>query len=109
VPPPIDTGDRDVVAVLEEAVAAREAELRALIRGQGRSFLGRRAVLAQRITASPASREPRRRLSPRIAGRSKWAHIEALQRCKRFVACYRDAWRRWCAGAHDVVFPQGTN
>jgi len=108
VAPPIETGERDVLSVIEQAVAAREAELRVLIRGQGRSFLGRRAALAQRITASPSSRGPRRRLSPRVAGRNKWARIEALQRCKAFIARYRDAWRRWCAGTRDVAFPQGT-
>ena len=36
------------------------------------------------------------------------ARVEALQRCKLFVADYRDALRRWCAGARDAVFPAGT-
>lgn len=68
----------------------------------------RQAVCAQRVTDRPHTREPRRKLSPRIAGRNKWARIEALQRCKQFVAEHRDAWRRWCSGARDVVFPAGT-
>ena len=106
--PPVGVADGDVVKVIEQAVAAREAEHRATARDQDRRFLGRRAVLAQRVTDRPGTREPRRRLSPRVACRNKWARIEALQRCKQFVVLYRDAWRRWCAGAANVVFPAGT-
>jgi putative transposase len=42
-----------------------------------------------------------------VAAKSKWARIEALQRHKRFVAAYREAFeaRR---GEVDVLFPFGT-
>ncbi len=105
---PIGVADGDLVGVIENAVAAREAQFRAKARAKGRGFLGRRAILAQRIADRPRTREPRRELSPRIACRNKWLRIEALQRCKEFVAVCREAWRRWCAGDHDVVFPDGT-
>ncbi len=108
VPPPIGVADADVVDVIERCVAAREAQHRATARKQGRRFLGRAVVLAQRHTGRPNTREPRRKLSPRVASRNKWARIEALQRSKAFVAAYRDAWRHWCAGVRHVVFPAGT-
>jgi REP element-mobilizing transposase RayT len=108
VAPPIGSTDADAVDVIGRCVAAREAEHRAAFRDQGRRFLGRAAVLAQRVTDRPTTREPRRTLSPCVACRDRWARIEALQRCKQFIADYRDAWRRWCAGARDAVFPPGT-
>jgi hypothetical protein len=43
-----------------------------------------------------------------VASRNKWARLEALQRCKQFATDYREAWRRWCAGVRDIVFPAGT-
>jgi len=109
VPAPVGTSsDAEAVSLVESAVAMREAEVREQCRRDGRQFLGAKAVLAQRVTDSPTSREPRRRLSPRIACRNKWLRIQTLQRCKRFVSEYRDAWLRWCAGVRDVVFPPGT-
>lgn len=108
VPPPIGVADADVVEVIERCVTAREAQHRATARRKGRRFLGRAAVLAQRHTGRPRTREPRRNLSPRVASRNKWARIEALQRSKAFVAAYRAAWHRWCAGVRDVLFPAGT-
>ncbi len=109
VPAPVGaSSDAQAVSRVASAVAAREAQVRAQFRRDGGQFLGRKAVLAQRVTDSPHTREPRRRLSPRIACRNKWLRIQTLQRCKQFVSDYRDAWRRWCAGAHDVVFPPGT-
>jgi putative transposase len=62
----------------------------------------------QRHTDTPTSREPRRNLKPRVAAKSKWRRIEALQRLKEFVADYRAAWLEWKQGFRDVVFPAGT-
>ena len=47
-------------------------------------------------------------MKPTIAGRSKWARIEALGRAKAWLAAYREALGRFVAGARDVVFPVGT-
>jgi putative transposase len=84
-----------------EADAALERKL------TGRRVMGRKAVLAQCPTDCPQSREPRRRLDPRIAARDKWARTEALLRLKAFRAEYARARQKWQAGL-DVVFPPGT-
>ncbi|MCA9676821.1 MAG: hypothetical protein KC464_17435, partial [Myxococcales bacterium] len=55
----------------------------------------------------PTSREPRRGLQPRVAARSVWARIEALQRNRAFIDAYRAARAAWLAGL-DAVFPPGT-
>ena len=95
-------------ALLSEAVAAREAELAIKHRAEGRGVLGRRGVLRQSAFDTPSPAEPRRQLSPRVAGGNKWARIEALQRLRDFVTGYRDAWRRWRTGERGAVFPFGT-
>jgi hypothetical protein len=56
---------------------------------------------------SPASREPRRNLRPRVATRCKWARIEALLRNRAFVVEYASARERWRNGI-PAVFPPGT-
>jgi hypothetical protein len=93
---------------IEQAVAAREAELRKRFASEGRKPMGLRAIRAQKATDTPWTREPRRTLSPRIAAKDKWRRIEALRRIRDFVDAYRRAYERWKAGALDVVFPPGT-
>jgi putative transposase len=84
-----------------ELFAARESQ------AQGRHILGRAQVLRQRPTDRPQSHEPRRQVSPRVAGLNKWARIEAIQRNKAFLAAYRAARDLWQAGM-GAVFPFGT-
>jgi hypothetical protein len=55
----------------------------------------------------PASVEPRRNLRPQVAGRNKWARIEALLRNRAFVLEYAIARDRWRNGI-PVMFPPGT-
>jgi putative transposase len=74
----------------------------------GDQVLGRRAVLAQRWSHRPATREPRRQLDPRVAAKSKWSRIEALMRNRAFRAAYAAARESFIAGIRDVVFPAGT-
>jgi hypothetical protein len=69
--------------------------------------LGRRAVLAQSWRDHPTTREPRRNLRPHVAGRSKWARIEALLRNRAFAREYASARERWRNGI-PAVFPPGT-
>jgi hypothetical protein len=95
-------------AQLHEAVGAREAELQAQLRAGGRSLTGRRNVLDQSPFDVPQTHEPRRELSPRVACRSKWARIDALQRLKVLVDAYREAWRAYREGRRDTLFPCGT-
>ncbi|HVK87294.1 MAG TPA: hypothetical protein VM513_24425 [Kofleriaceae bacterium] len=99
-PPPLLTQLRDQIANVEAACAHDR-------RTRGRSVLGRRRVLQQSWRAAPTSHEPRRTLRPRVAARSKWARIEALQRNREFVREYRAAWTRWRGGL-PAIFPQGT-
>jgi hypothetical protein len=72
----------------------------------GTTVLGMKAVLKQRVGDRPRSREPRRRLSPRVACRNTWRRIEALMRNRHFVAAYRAARALFIAGA-DAIFPAG--
>ena len=55
----------------------------------------------------PASVEPRRNLRPWVAGRSKWARIEALLRNRAFATEYACARERWRTGG-PAGFPPGT-
>ncbi len=96
------------IALLAQAVADKEAELAERRREEGKSVLGRRAVLRQSPFDRPSSHEPRRQLNPRVASRHKWARIEALCRLKAFLESYKDAWQRWRDGQRDVLFPYGT-
>ena len=105
--PPELGPEEEVLRQLRERVRAVEAE-RAMERQRtGRRVIGRRAVLAQPWRSQPASQEPRRKLRPRVAARSKWGRVEALLRNRAFVAAYTSARERWRAGL-PVVFPVGT-
>lgn len=73
----------------------------------GRGVVGRRGVLRQSWRDCPTTREPRRNLRPRVAARSKWARIAALQRNREWEATYREMRERWRAG-EQVTFPYGT-
>src|SRR5262245_30324862 len=89
------------VRQVEEAAAAER-------RRTGAFVLGRRAVLEQRWSDRPGSREPRRQLDPRVAARSKWSRIEALLRNRSFRDAYLAARVSFLAGLKDVLFPPGT-
>lgn len=91
-----------------ERLGEQEAKHRAERREKGWKVLGRKAVLDQHHEESPASREPRFRLNPRVAARDKWRRIEALQRLKSFIAGHARALVAWCAGDRSVKFPPGT-
>jgi REP element-mobilizing transposase RayT len=108
-PAPIDAvSDTVGLATIERCIAAREAEVRAAFRQQDRRFLGARRVVAQRHTDTALTTERGGALSPRLACRDRWRRIEAIQRCKDFLAAHEDARQQWCAGNRDVVFPAGT-
>jgi putative transposase len=97
----------DVTAELRERIASVEhaaAEQRAQ---RGIKVLGAKAILRQRWSDRPGSREPRRRLSPRVACKNLWRRIETLRRNKRWVAAHRDARERLRVGL-EAVFPPGT-
>lgn len=91
----------DRVRQVEEATAADR-------RQSGASIVGRAAVLRQAWSARPQDREPRRRLDPRVAARSKWSRIEAISRNRAFHSAYVVARARFLEGVRDVLFPAGT-
>jgi hypothetical protein len=92
---------------LERTLLDREEKARKLRRSGG-GFLGVARVLAQKPTTRPPPGEPRRGLSPRVAGRDKWKRIEVLGRLVEFLRSYRSAWAARCASETHVVFPFGT-
>jgi REP element-mobilizing transposase RayT len=94
----------------EAALVLAQCEDRAArkVAAEGRSFMGARRVMAQRVEARPANAEPRRGLNPRVATRDKWKRVEALTRLKEFVRAYREAWSEFARGVRDTVFPAGT-
>jgi putative transposase len=100
--------DRQAQRQIDEAVAACEEVARKRHRAEGRKFLGKRAVIEQDPFASPATREERRGLSPRVAGRNRWLRMELLAQCADFARQYREALTKWCARKRDAIFPVGT-
>jgi hypothetical protein len=95
-------------SLMTERVRGAETAHRARRVAAGSSVLGREAILAQNPFDCPQSAEPHFGISPRIAAKSKWTRIEALQRCKDFLESYARAIRAWMLGAKEVVFPAGT-
>ena len=89
-------------------LTALEDEAARELAAEGRTFLGRQAVLAQKPGAWPMTEEPRRELNPRIAGRDKWKRIEAIGRLKEFLCSYRAAWLEFTRGLRSALFPEGT-
>lgn len=103
-----ELSDEELFVLLMRKVKERERELVAQMKQEGRRFLGMRRVLRHEHTDTPLSREPRFKLNPRVASRSKWQRIAALQRNKAWLAAYREAYEKFCAGVREVLFPAGT-
>ncbi len=105
---PPELGDAaSVKALFREAVHAEESRLLAERRRRGRCVLGRRAVLRQRCSDTPVSREPRGELRPHIAARSRWTRLGALRGLREFRQAYRDARAAFVVGK-PAEFPPGT-
>ncbi len=105
-----DLEDEQFRALLQEAVDARLAELRAK---RTRPPLGVDKILAQDPLSRPGPALPDRGVSPRVACKDKWRRIELLRTLRAFFVRYRLAWEQWrAAGTEEarraVVFPAGT-
>jgi REP element-mobilizing transposase RayT len=101
--------DEAYIKQMTALIEAHEAKMAAKVVAEGRTFLGVRDVRKQSPFDSPRSHEPRRKMSPRVASRNKWARIEALQRLEEFLADYRKAWKPYREGRSPPVrFPPGT-
>jgi putative transposase len=96
----------EFAGMLRARVEASEAEDRR--RATGARVLGRQAILDQDWRDRPSSCDPRRELNPRVAAKSNWSRIEALQRNKEFGNVYRRAFEAFRNGIKDVLFPAGT-
>ncbi|HEU5059739.1 MAG TPA: hypothetical protein VFU21_24575 [Kofleriaceae bacterium] len=108
-PAPLEgASGREAQRRIDRAVADRELAARNSVRASGRRFVGRRAIIEQVPFVSPATREPRRELSPRVASRNKWLRIETLLEGADFVRQHAKALASWCNRKRDVVFPAGT-
>lgn len=106
---PPELGDPvEVRRRVRERIAEEEQRCEAQRHCAGLGVLGRRGVLRQSWRSCPAPDEPRRGLRPRVATRSVWTRVEALQRDREFIARYRTARIAWLAGL-PVTFPAGTN
>ena len=99
---------RELDELVRERVIARETEIRAEFKREGRPFQGMRQVLRCNPEDRPGTREPRRRMNPRIAGLDPEVRIAAIGRRASFLQRHRMAWRQWQGGDHTVVFPEGT-
>jgi REP element-mobilizing transposase RayT len=95
-------------ALVRERVSAREAELQAESRAAGRAFLGMERVMHFDPEDRPRTREPRRGLNPRVAGKDTAVRVEGIREWSGFLVEYRASWLRWRAGDHGVMFPYGT-
>ena len=103
-----DLADGAFSALVLDRVRAVEETAAAERRRTGARVMGRSAVLHQKWSARPSSREPRRQLDPRVAARSKWSRIEALLRNRDFRDAYLAARLAFAAGIRDVILPAGT-
>jgi putative transposase len=92
---------------LTEAISKAEADALRERQASGRRVLGRKRVLKQNPTDRPRSREPRRRLNPRVAGKKLWVRLEAKERLKAFRTAYAEARANWLLGK-TAHFPPGT-
>ena len=99
---------REWTDLIRAEIAKEEARLAAEREAAGTRVVGRKTILRQDAFATPATHEPRRDLSPRVACKSKWHRIEQLRRDKEWETAYRGAFELRRAGDPDVVFPAGT-
>ena len=93
---------------IREAIAAEEDKAAEERRRTRSPILGVRAIKDQSPYETPATGDERFGIKPTVAAKSKWARIEALQRNKRFLAAYRQAYAARRRGESDVAFPYGT-
>jgi len=95
-------------AMLERKVREIEIKAKAKRHASGRQCIGVRRILAQRWQATPTTMVAHRVTSPRVAAKSTWRRIEALQRNQLFLKAYRAARALLTEGYNFVVFPDGT-
>ena len=103
-----ELSDAEVRTRLREKATARSHAYVEKLRKKGGAVMGMARVRKQPRNSSPHTRAPRRGIRPTVAGRNKWARIEALQRNAQFLADYEEARLEFEKGNRDVRFPIGT-
>jgi putative transposase len=93
---------------LDEQLAARLQAVEQQLRKSGCRPMGMAVVLRQPWNESPAAREPRRGLVPRLAARCATVRIAAIFELQHWVKAYRTALACFKAGQREVEWPPGT-
>lgn len=93
---------------LGRRVAAREAEIRTSARRRGLRFMGARKLLRQDRFSAPRNTSRTSGRTPTLAGTDVPRRRERIRALQKFRSDYREARKRWLAGARDVLFPHGT-
>jgi len=91
-----------------EALARREAELRAQVRQAGRRFLGAKGVRATSPFDSPRTPAETGGRVPKLVCKDPELRETLLERLEAFVLGYREALEEYCRGRRRVTFPAGT-
>ena len=109
--PPIflDThSDDELYDELMLRVRAREREIQAARKKDGKRFMGLKKLLRQKWSEPPRAYQPRFEVAPRVAGTSRWEVAAGLARNKKWEAEYAAAMDAYDDGALDTAFPYGT-
>lgn len=95
---------------VQAAAKKKLAAIHAKMRSEGRSFLGRAAILAAGTFDVPATEEPRGRAErvEREAARDPEVERHAVERLVDFELRYRECARLIGEGVRDVVLPAGS-
>ncbi|MBL4637051.1 MAG: hypothetical protein JKY56_24570 [Kofleriaceae bacterium] len=100
--------DEELAELVTRTIAEAEEKAHQVNLEEGRHYLGRKKVLAQRRHACPASYEEHFRNSPKVACNDKWLRIEKLRQNKQWLVDYKIALGQWRDGDREVEFPFGT-
>jgi hypothetical protein len=107
--PPIfrELDDDELYRKLMDGVRSRELEIQDRFRRESRRFMGPRRLARQPCNRAPESFEERFKITPHVAGSSKWVILAGLQRNREWERQYAEARKAWLAG-DPAVFPAGT-
>ncbi len=82
---------------------------------EGRSFMGKKRILALSPVTVASTPEPLGKLNPRVAAGHRHQRIIAIRKLQTFLADYREALERYLGylerdikRAREVIFPAGT-
>ncbi len=108
VPASMRWSDEEWRSRLKSRVRSRVDRARQRLAREGRSFLGRKAVLAQSLAKRAVSPEKKRTRVPQFAAHTHAARIHMTRTLRHFRYAYREALEAWRNGVRDVEFPHGT-